>query len=117
MNWAEIENIHKTIRAFPDKKEFLKSLYPMAFFETDIITAVEIKILRGHGGDLFITYGEKKVAQLTLRKTQVQTGDREYKTSKTFEFKVKTGFAVRADDGGITIIKYGPINTKGGGKK
>lgn len=117
MTWEEVLNVHRTLTKFPQKEAFLKSLYPKAFFETDITTAVEIRIPRACGGSFYFTYGEKDVATLVLREKQVADGHGGYKPIKSYEFRVNSGFSVNVHDRGTKIIKFGPVNATGGGKK
>lgn len=123
MKRSEIINVHETLKKFPEKEEFLKALYPDAFYEADVTEECKVDIVhpsrfdtpaanfkivhRNSNEHVGIILFEKLAKPESSHEGNMQPGTVEY--VETISLKTEFGYRVEfsSKHSGIKIIKWG----------
>lgn len=125
MKRAEIINVYETLRKFPKKEGFLKSLYPDAFHEEDVTGNCKVTRVNPRAHSAFVNfeilYGKERVGVIVF-KNVIRTerryegdmqGTREY--IETISLKSESGFRIEfsKEHSGLRIYKLGKAEDEG----
>ena len=126
MKRVEIINVYRTLKRFPKKEEFLKSLYPDAFHEEDVTGNCNVARVnpRAHSScaNFEILYGKERVGVIVFKNVaqperpyegNMQPGTIEY--VKTISLKSEFGFRIEfsKEHSGLRVYKLGKAEDEG----